>query len=66
MITLLITFFVFACGYFAAAIDWTNFLRDAFKFSGMKHQVRFLICIISILISFVIPLMLAFAIFESS
>jgi len=35
MITCLVTFFIFAAGYLVAAIDWREFVKDAFTVQGM-------------------------------
>lgn len=57
---------VFAAGYMAAAIDWRQFLREAFNVAGMKYQGRFCLCLLAILLSFVVPLMMCIRIYETA
>ena len=68
MITCLITSIVFASGYIAAAIDWRQFLQTSFTLTGIRkaNQLRFALCILAILISFVVPLMVCIRVYENS
>ena len=68
MITCLITSIVFASGYIAAAIDWRQFLQTSFTLTGIRkaNQLRFVLCIFAILVSFIVPLMVCIRVYENS
>lgn len=66
MIVGLISFFIFAAGYLAAAVNWAEFLSDAFSFQNVKHTGRFCACITAILLLYIIPLWGVIKVYENA
>ena len=66
MIVGLISFFIFAAGYLAAAVNWGQFLSDAFTFQNVKHIGRFCACLTAIFLLYIIPLWGANKVYENA